>query len=231
MDLSFLNDCHDELSQVPSSCKGEPQLMIVHEDKNFDMDDGDITCKPQGLGASPDLNIVRGYDDSDEASSNGDFENDLCFPRFSAVLGQGAIGDTGGEKTSIMTKCQCSEGREHQRQGMCVLSDGWDTIDCEKNDSKQKDMVKQEVKLQPKIRRRRDIDWRVRGDKKAFQKVLRNRQAAARSNEKRRHIRRQYQAEMEQLIDERERLETRKEELVKMNIKLKQRLAKVYTML
>ena len=81
-----------------------------------------------------------------------------------------------------------------------------------------------ELKFQAKIRRRRDIDWKVRKDRKAFQKVLRNRQAAQRSNEKRRRLRRQYQREMENLYDERQKLETRKEELIRVNQELREKV-------
>lgn len=75
-----------------------------------------------------------------------------------------------------------------------------------------------------KMRRRRDVDWRVRNDEQAYQKVLRNRQAAARSNEKRRRVRQQYDNEIGGLLEQKANLARRERDLKEENRRLRARM-------
>ena len=74
-------------------------------------------------------------------------------------------------------------------------------------------------------RRRRDVDWRVRNDEQAYMKVLRNRQAAARSNEKRRRVRQQFDNEMGGLLEQKVDLAEKERRLKEENRRLKQRMS------
>ena len=227
----------EEATDSTSSDEPEPLLSLSSKEQQALFDDFDLSFLTDAPSEEDDAIVCKEETQIVSAPSNVFSTDDFSK----------------GTNPQKATPTSCCQGQS-MKSGTMVRSSSWEDRFCTAqemlstavqygyrnpvgtNNSKKmifpslpKQPVKEEsvpieLKFQAKIRRRRDIDWKVRKDRKAFQKVLRNRQAAQRSNEKRRRLRRQYQREMENLYDERQKLETRKEELIRVNQELREKV-------